>query len=97
LFHYADSRSGDVASHLLVGYEGYVQTDDYAWYNLACAEPAITQLGCWAHARRKFVEAQKVAAGATGQADLAIAMIAKLYAIEKQIQHCDAQERKSIR
>jgi hypothetical protein len=38
-----------------------------------------------------------VAAGATGQADLAIAMIAKLYAIEKQIQHCDAQERKSIR
>jgi hypothetical protein len=40
---------------------------------------------------------KKVAAGATGQADLAIAMIAKLYAIEKQIQHCDAQERKSIR
>lgn len=97
LFHYADSRSGDVASHLLEGYEGYLQTDDYAGYNLACAKPAITQLGCWAHARRKFVEAQKVAAGATGKADLDIAMIAKLYAIEKRIQNSDPQERHAIR
>jgi transposase len=97
LFHYADSRSGDVASHLLEGYEGYLQTDDYAGYNLACAKPAITQLGCWAHARRKFVEAQKVAAGTTGKADLAIAMIAKLYAIEKRIQNSDPQERHVIR
>ena len=96
LFHYAQSRSGDVARLLLDGYEGYVQTDDYAGYNLACASSEITQLGCWAHARRKFVEAQKVAAG-TGKADLAIAMIGKLYAIERRIQHSTPEERKAIR
>jgi transposase len=96
LFHYAASRSGDVARQLLYGYEGYVQTDDYAGYNQACTPAGITQLGCWAHARRKFVEAQKVAAG-TGKADLAIAMIGKLYAIENRIQHRTPEERKTIR
>ena len=59
LFHYADSRRGEVASALLSGYQGYLQTDDYAGYNAACAENTITQLGCWAHARRKFIDAQK--------------------------------------
>lgn len=96
LFHYANTRSGDVAGRLLDGYEGYVQTDDYAGYNLACTPTAITQLGCWAHARRKFVEAQKVAAG-TGKADLAIAMIGKLYAIERRLQNSTPEERQAIR
>ena len=61
LFHYADSRRGDVASDLLLGYQGYLQTDDYGGYNAVTAGNQITQLGCWAHARRKFVDAQKVA------------------------------------
>ena len=52
LYHYADSRRGEVAQQLLMGYQGYVQTDDYAGYNGACAQAGITQLGCWAHARR---------------------------------------------
>lgn len=58
LFHYADSRRGEVASQLLAGYQGYLQTDDYAGYNGAGSDRGIIRLGCWAHARRKFVEAQ---------------------------------------
>ncbi len=88
LFHYAPSRSGEVASALLEGYDGYLQTDDYAGYNAAVAQHGITQLGCWAHARRKFIEAQKVIKGKknkTGKADVAISLISKLYAIEKKI------------
>ena len=86
LYHYADSRRGEVAQQLLMGYQGYVQTDDYAGYNGACAQAGITQLGCWAHARRKFVEAQKAAGKQkkAGKADVAVSMIAKLYAIEKR-------------
>lgn len=113
LFHYAQSRSGEVARQLLNGFEGYVQTDDYAGYNGACAQHTITQLGCWAHARRKFVEAKKVAAGTknskanrtsktnkankTGKADMALAMIGKLYAIERSLTHSTTDERYQTR
>lgn len=35
-------------------------TDDYAGYNAFGAQDGVERLGCWAHGRRKFVEAQKV-------------------------------------
>jgi len=43
----------------LAGYAGHLQTDGYSGYNQVLSREAITGLGCWAHARRKFVEAQK--------------------------------------
>jgi len=100
LFHYADCRRGEVASALLAGYEGYLQTDDYAGYNSACGENRITQLGCWAHARRKFIDAQKASSSKTkktGKADVAISLIGKLYAIEKQIKAQSADEKYTVR
>ncbi|MCF6323158.1 MAG: IS66 family transposase, partial [Gammaproteobacteria bacterium] len=100
LFHYADSRRGEVASALLTGYNGYLQTDDYAGYNAVCAENTITQLGCWAHARRKFIDAQKAAAGKTrrtGKADVAIRLISQLYAIEKRIKPLSPTEKYTVR
>lgn len=100
LFHYADSRRGEVASALLADYQGYLQTDDYAGYNSACSENLITQLGCWAHARRKFIDAQKAASSKTkktGKADIAINLIGKLYAVEKQIKALSADEKHIVR
>ncbi len=104
LFHYAPSRSGSVVSELLEGYQGYLQTDDYAGYNAVAANKGVTQLGCWAHARRKFIEAQKVTKTSktkkmnnVSKADMAISLIAKLYAIEKTIKDADAETRHKIR
>lgn len=99
LFHYAPSRSGSVAEELLDGYQGYLQTDDYAGYNRVCANNAITQLGCWAHVRRKFIEAQKASSAkrSTGKADMAVSLIAKLYAIEQSIRATDSETRYQIR
>lgn len=100
LFHYADSRRGEVASALLADYRGYLQTDDYAGYNSACSENKITQLGCWAHARRKFIDAQKAASSKTkktGKADVAVNLIGKLYAVEKQIKALSADEKYIVR
>ena len=90
LFHYDASRSEEVPSRLLDGFEGVLQTDGYAGYNKVCRENAITRIGCWDHARRKFVEASKAApAKKKGQkvskADVAIGKIRKLYAIEDRI------------
>jgi len=100
LFHYASSRRGDVACSLLEGYQGYLQTDDYAGYNAVCAENNITRLGCWAHARRKFIEAKKATTGKnkkTGKADMAISLIGNLYAIEKEIRSLSDESKYQIR
>jgi transposase len=84
VYHYSPSRSADVISSFLSGFEGYLQSDGYAAYTkFAAMSPGeITTLGCWAHARRKFVEITKVAPK-KGIAFRAVKMIAALYKIEK--------------
>ena len=56
LFHYAPSRSGSVAKHLLGDFAGFLHTDDYEGYNTVVACNDITQLYCFAHARRRFTD-----------------------------------------
>ena len=53
LYQYSPSRSGRVAKEMLQGFSGYTQTDGYSGYN--CLD-SVTHVGCWAHARRKWVE-----------------------------------------
>jgi len=98
LFDYDPSRAQAVPLRLLEGYAGYLMTDDYAGYNAVAALPGITRLGCWAHARRKFVEAQKVQPkGKTGRADMALNLIGKLYGIEKDCKNATDAERFAVR
>ncbi|RRV78492.1 IS66 family transposase, partial [Stutzerimonas stutzeri] len=86
LFDYSTSRAQDVPLRLLDGYRGYLMTDDYAGYNAVALQDGIERMGCWAHARRKFVEAQKVQPkGKTGRADMALNLIGKLYGIEREL------------
>lgn len=54
LYDYQPSRSGDNAIRFLNGFHGYLHTDGYSGYNKL---ENITRCGCWAHLRRKFVEA----------------------------------------
>ena len=83
LFDYSNSRAQEVPVRLLEGYRGYLMTGDYAGYNALGAQDGVERLGCWAHARRKFVEAQKLQPkGRTGRADIALKLISKLYGIE---------------
>jgi transposase len=90
LFHYDASRGEAVPSRLLDGFTGVLQTDGYAGYNQVCRDNAITRIGCWDHARRKFVEASKATPSKkkgqkVSKADVAIGKIRKLYAIEDRI------------
>jgi transposase len=90
IYRYNPTRSGDVASEYLKGYKGYVQTDGYAGYDFLDKGEGIIHVGCWAHARRKFVEVisasgkRKGVKGRTGNAEMAVEYIARLYAIEKE-------------
>ena len=53
------NRSEKAARTLLSGFEGVVMCDGYAAYKaLARAGPRLKLAHCWAHVRRKFVEAE---------------------------------------
>jgi transposase len=94
LFDYSTSRAQEVPLRLLAGYRGYLMTDDYAGYNAVAAQDGIERLACWAHARRKFVEAQKVQPkGKTGRADVALSLINKLYGIERDLKEAGTEQR----
>lgn len=98
LFDYDASRAGRVPVRLLGDYAGRLVTDGYEGYAEVVRDNGITHAGCWAHARRKFVEAQKVQPkGKTGKADWALNQIRKLYAVEKQAKALDAEARRVLR
>jgi transposase len=102
LFNYDASRSQDVPVRLLDGFKGTLQTDGYAGYNKVCRDNGIQRIGCWDHARRKFVEASKAASpkkkgNKVSKADVAIGKIRKLYRIEDKIQHFSADEKRVAR
>lgn len=93
-FHYDPGRSSAVADTLLSNYSGALMTDGYEPYRKVAAIRGLTHLCCWAHVRRKFMDAKKAQAGGqSGKADKAIAFIAKLYAIEKRCTNSDAATR----
>jgi len=98
LFDYTTSRAQEVPLSLLDGYRSYLMTNDYAGYNAVAAREGIERLACWAHARRKFVGAQKVQPkGKTGRADMALNLINKLYGVERDLKDADNSERFDVR
>lgn len=98
LFDYDSSRAGRVPLRLLGDYSGCLVTDGYEGYAEVVRRNGITHAGCWVHARRKFVEAQKVQPkGKTGKADWAFNQIRKLYAVETQAKGLTPEARLALR
>ncbi len=98
LYHYSPSRGQQTPLTLLSGKTQALMVDGYDGYRPACEEYNIERLGCWAHARRKFIDVQKAAPkGTTGKADQAIAFIQKLYRIESKIKEEPPDKRLAIR
>lgn len=98
LFDYDASRAGRVPVRLLGDYAGRLVTDGYEGYAEVVRRNGIIHAGCWAHARRKFIDAQKVQPkGKTGKADWALNQIRKLYALEQQAKALDPEARRALR
>lgn len=94
IYDYDPSRSGAVPTRLLLDYQGYLMTDGYEGYNALARTEGIEHLVCWAHVRRKFVEATRVQPkGKKGRADEAVALIGKLYGIERDCKDTNDSER----
>jgi len=88
VFDYRDTRARDGPRIFLEDFEGYLQRDGYQGYGKL--SPKIVEVGCWAHARRKFVEAK---ASAPDESADALRLIRKLYAVERRAKELEPDER----
>jgi len=95
LCDYDPSRSQAVPKRLLAGFKGYLQTDGYDGYNAVVAVNKLNHVGCMAHARRKFSEAVKAQGRKkqNGKAHQGLALIQKLYRVEKQARTLNTEAR----
>jgi transposase len=103
LFTYSPSRSGKTALDLLDGARGALITDGYEAYTSVAQARGLTHLACWAHARRKFIEAEenlpKNERGKQHPATLMLRHIAELYRIESDAntQQLNTAQRQQLR
>lgn len=97
LYDYQPSRSGKNAADYLEGFHGYVHSDGYSGYSRLTG---ITRCGCWAHVRRKFVEAvpkTKASGNLFTDAETGRAYCDRLFMLERELQNLSADERKQER
>jgi len=83
-YRICDSRSAEAAGEVLRDYAGTVLCDGYAAYESLRKRGGKFQLAhCWAHVRRKFIEAEEVSTGPCGEV---LELIGKLYEVERDCQ-----------
>lgn len=96
-FHYDyGSRAQKVALQLFKDYQGVIQSDGYAVYDIYENKKGVLPIGCWAHARRKFEEALKED---KARASYALEQIGLLYQVERRAdtENLSDKERSELR
>ena len=100
LYNFTLSRGSEGPEEFFKGYRGYFVSDAFAGYNGLfkttdeASPPGIIHAACWAHARRKFVEAQDSAPRAAMEI---LTLIAALYKIEAGIRHDPPDKKLAVR
>ena len=103
LFGYAPGRGGNHANTLYAGIRrgAALMSDGYEVYGGIAETHGLTHLGCWAHCRRYFVEAEAVIPKAARRpeqpATQFIAAIGELYAVESKTKDKTTAERQRLR
>ncbi len=103
LFGYAPGRGAGHAEPLYAGIRrgAALMSDGYEVYARVADGNGLAHLGCWAHCRRYFVEAEAVIPKAARSPEQAatqfIAAIGELYAVESRARDLDAEARWTLR
>lgn len=101
VYDFTEGRSGQYAQDFLKDWQSaeekrYLVCDDYGGYKaLFKNDPALLEVGCWAHARRKFHDLFK--ANQSPIAAQALEQIQQLYALDKQSQAFTLEEKHQFR
>jgi hypothetical protein len=95
-FHFTTDRSRDGPEQFLRGYQGYLQSDAYVCYDsLSKCNPEMIQVGCWAHARRKFEQLNFVTPSV--RTHTAMGYFQRLYDIEDRGRGLRERDRLALR
>ena len=94
IFDFTLNRGRDGPRYFLRDYREVLLADAYGGYNGVVAGNHMTRAGCWSHARRKFVDAEKVASEIAREA---VALIGALFRVERQAKGCSVEERLALR
>jgi transposase len=94
VFDFTLNRGREGPKEFLKDYTEVLLADAYGGYNGVVAGNAITRAGCWSHARRKFVEAEKTAPEIAREA---VDLIGRLFVVEKQAKDMSVAERLALR
>ena len=98
IYDFQPSRSGQHAEDFLQDWQGHLVCDDYSGYKARFKSGQIIEVGCMAHARRKFHELHVT--GKSQIAEQALVLMQKLYAIEAELRQATintAQQRYDYR
>ena len=102
IFEFTLSRSRDGPMRFLKDYgstssphgKQTLLADAYGGYDGVVVSNDITRAGCWAHVRRKFVDAEKTQPTIAAEA---VALIGRMYAIEERAGSLKSEDRLNLR
>jgi transposase len=94
VFHFTLNRGRDGPKYFLGDYRQVLLADGYGGYDGVVTGNEITRAGCWSHARRKLVDAEKVAPEIAREA---VDLIGALFAVERQAKPFSVEERLALR
>ena len=94
VYDFAESRAGENARRFLAGWSGKLVCDDYTGYKAMFAN-GITEVGCLAHARRKFFDLWT--SNKSLIAEEALRYFTAIYDIERIANELEVNERTRLR
>jgi transposase/FtsZ-binding cell division protein ZapB len=94
VYDFCASRAGENAKVFLGTWRGSLVCDDFSGYKQLMVQ-GVTEVGCLAHARRKFFDLHTVHKSPVAQR--ALEQIAQVYEIERGLKACSADERQRAR
>ena len=94
VFDFTLSRGRDGPKYFLQGYNQVLPAGGYGGYDGVVAGNGIVRAGCWAHLRRKIIDAEKAAPEIAREA---IALVRALYAVEREAKEASVEGRFRLR
>ena len=94
VYDYTPDRSRAGPSNWLAGYKGFLQADAYGGYDGIYRTGDVTEVACWAHARRKFFDAKPTDGKRSAQM---LALVGELYDVERRAKSLDEAARLDLR
>ena len=94
VYDHTPNRGRAGPAEWLKQYEGYLQADAYGGYDGVFHTQNVTEVACWAHARRKFYDAQD---SDEQRATRMLALIGQLYQVERESKELSDALRLAVR